>query len=43
MDLDAAVNAGNWAYNSGVGLDPRNRTFRTVSQGAKYDPEVSSS
>lgn len=40
VDHDAAVNSGNWAYNAGVGLDPRNRTFRTVSQGAKYDPEV---
>ena len=40
VDHDEAVNTGNWAYNSGVGLDPRDRTFRTVSQGEKYDPEV---
>jgi len=40
VDHDEAVNTGNWAYNSGVGLDPRDRIFRTVSQGEKYDPEV---
>lgn len=40
IDHDAAVNLGNWAYNAGVGADPRNRVFRTVSQGIKYDPEV---
>ncbi|KAK9834164.1 hypothetical protein WJX81_004377 [Elliptochloris bilobata] len=40
IDHDTAVNAGNWAYNAGVGADPRNRTFRTVSQGTKYDSEA---
>ena len=40
IDHDAAVNLGNWAYNAGVGADPRNRLFCTVSQGIKYDPEV---
>ncbi|PSC72038.1 cryptochrome DASH-like isoform A [Micractinium conductrix] len=39
-DHDLAVNLGNWAYNSGVGSDPRDRTFRTVSQGQRYDPEA---
>ena len=40
IDHDAAVNSGNWAYNAGVGADPRNRVFRAVSQGRKYDQEV---
>lgn len=29
---------GNWLYFSGVGPDPKQRHFRTVSQALKYDP-----
>jgi Deoxyribodipyrimidine photolyase len=32
-------NYGNWLYFSGVGPDPKNRHFRTVSQMKKYDPK----
>ena len=37
-DHDVAANWGNWAYFGGVGADPKQRHFRTVSQAAKYDP-----
>ena len=30
----------NWAYFAGVGNDPRDRVFRTVSQGMTYDPDA---
>ena len=40
VDHDYAVNTVNWAYFAGVGNDPRNRVFRTVSQGLKYDPQA---
>ena len=33
VDHDWAVNTVNWAYFAGVGNDPRDRVFRTVSQG----------
>jgi deoxyribodipyrimidine photo-lyase len=33
IDHDVAANYGNWQYFSGVGNDPKNRHFRTVSQG----------
>ena len=36
-DHDVAANWGNWAYFAGVGGDPKQRHFRTVSQAAKYD------
>mgnify|MGYP002631291495 CR=1 FL=1 len=36
-DHDVAANFGNWAYFSGVGADPKQRHFRTVSQALKYD------
>jgi deoxyribodipyrimidine photo-lyase len=32
-------NYGNWLYFSGVGPDPKNRHFRTVSQMKRYDPK----
>lgn len=32
------ANWGNWQYFGGVGADPKNRHFRTVSQALKYDP-----
>ena len=37
-DFCVAANWGNWAYFSGVGSDPKNRHFRTVSQALRYDP-----
>lgn len=40
VDHDFAVNTLNWAYNSGTGNDPRNRQFKTVSQGEQYDPDA---
>ena len=38
IDHDKRVNLGNWSYVAGVGADPRDRHFRTVTQGEKYDP-----
>ena len=40
IDHDVAANYGNWQYFSGVGNDPKNRHFRTVSQGMTYDPNA---
>ena len=40
IDHDVAANYGNWQYFSGVGNDPKNRHFRTVSQGMTYDPQA---
>ena len=37
IDYDAASNYGNWAYNSGVGNDPRDRVFNTELQASRYD------
>ena len=37
-DHDLAANWGNWRYFAGVGADPKQRHFKTVSQAAKYDP-----
>lgn len=39
VDYDPASNYGNWAYNSGVGNDPRDRVFNTESQASRYDGE----
>lgn len=36
-DFCVAANFGNWAYFAGVGGDPKNRHFRTVSQAWRYD------
>jgi deoxyribodipyrimidine photo-lyase len=36
-DHCVAANWGNWQYFSGVGGDPKNRHFRTVSQAMRYD------
>ena len=36
-DHDVAANWGNWAYFAGVGADPKQRHFRTVSQALRYD------
>lgn len=38
IDYDCAVNWGNWAYVSGAGVDPRDRTFNPESQTKTYDP-----
>lgn len=38
-DHCVGANWGNWLYFSGVGPDPKQRHFRTVSQGLKYDRE----
>ncbi|KAK3240664.1 hypothetical protein CYMTET_49507 [Cymbomonas tetramitiformis] len=40
VDHDVSSNWGNWAYFSGVGSDPKNRHFKTISQSMKYDPEA---
>jgi deoxyribodipyrimidine photo-lyase len=37
-DHDVGSNFGNWAYFSGVGFDPKNRHYRSISQAIKYDP-----
>jgi deoxyribodipyrimidine photolyase len=39
LDHDVAVNWASWAYVAGVGADPRDRVFKTVTQGEKYDPK----
>jgi deoxyribodipyrimidine photo-lyase len=36
-DHCVGANWGNWLYFSGMGSDPKNRHFRTVSQALKYD------
>ena len=38
-DNCVGANFGNWLYFSGVGPDPKNRHFRTVSQALKYDAD----
>jgi deoxyribodipyrimidine photo-lyase len=39
VDYDPCSNWGNWQYVSGVGNDPRDRTFNVVGQGERYDPD----
>lgn len=39
IDYDASSNWGNWAYLAGVGQDPRDRLFNTVSQAKRYDKD----
>jgi len=36
-DHCVAANWGNWRYFSGVGSDPKQRHFRTISQALRYD------
>ena len=36
-DHEVAANWGNWAYFSGVGADPKQRHFRTISQALRHD------
>lgn len=40
QDHDAAVNLPNWGYFSGTGTDPRDRRFKTVTQGMQYDADA---
>ncbi|GLI69973.1 hypothetical protein VaNZ11_014626 [Volvox africanus] len=40
LDCDVAVNYCNWCYFAGIGNDPRNRHFKTVTQGIKYDEDA---
>lgn len=37
-DHCVGANWGNWMYFSGVGSDPKQRHFRTISQALRYDP-----
>lgn len=37
IDYDVHSNYGNWMYVSGVGNDPRNRTFNIRQQAERYD------
>lgn len=37
LDYDVHSNYGNWQYVSGVGNDPRNRTFNVKLQAERYD------
>ncbi|WP_298512253.1 DASH family cryptochrome [uncultured Kordia sp.] len=37
IDYDVHSNYGNWLYVSGVGNDPRNRTFNVKLQAERYD------
>eukprot|EP00890_Picochlorum_soloecismus_P001451 jgi/Picsp_1/2306/NSC_05770-R1_dna photolyase len=39
VDHEPAINLESWAYVSGVGSDPRDRKFLSVTQGEKYDPD----
>mmetsp|Transcript_19764 Transcript_19764/g.44874 ORF Transcript_19764/g.44874 Transcript_19764/m.44874 type:complete len:590 (-) Transcript_19764:131-1900(-) len=38
-DHCVGANFGNWLYFSGVGPDPKNRHFRTISQQKRYDAD----
>jgi deoxyribodipyrimidine photo-lyase len=37
IDYDVHSNYGNWMYVSGVGNDPRDRTFNVKLQAERYD------
>lgn len=39
IDYDPSSNWGNWAYQAGVGQDPRQRKFNPEIQAKMYDPE----
>lgn len=39
LDYDVHSNWGNWMYNSGVGNDPRDRTFNPDLQADRYDAD----
>ncbi|MEM1042622.1 MAG: DASH family cryptochrome [Bacteroidota bacterium] len=40
VDYDVTSNWGNWAYNAGVGSDPRDRYFDVELQLRKYDEDA---
>lgn len=37
LDYDVCSNWGNWAYQAGVGTDPRDRVFNVTKQAHDYD------
>jgi len=39
IDYDVESNWGNWNYNAGVGVDPRDRKFNIQRQAQMYDPD----
>jgi len=39
IDYDVESNWGNWNYNAGVGVDPRDRTFNIKRQADMYDAQ----
>ena len=39
IDYDVESNWGNWNYNAGVGVDPRDRKFNIQRQADMYDPD----
>ena len=39
IDYDVHSNYGNWMYVSGVGNDPRDRTFNVKLQAQRYDAD----
>ena len=39
LDYDVHSNYGNWMYVSGVGNDPRDRTFNLKRQAEMYDSD----
>jgi len=40
VDYDVAANYGNWAYNSQVGNDSRDKYFDVVGQARRYDGDA---
>jgi len=40
VDYDVCSNYGNWAYNSQVGNDSRDRYFDVLDQARRYDPDA---
>lgn len=38
VDHDVGSNWGNWRYFAGVGCDPKQRYYCSISQGWRYDP-----
>ena len=40
IDEDYSVNYGNWRYLAGEGGDARDRVFKVVSQGERYDGDA---
>eukprot|EP00928_Gymnodinium_smaydae_P035954 TRINITY_DN25213_c0_g1_i1.p1 TRINITY_DN25213_c0_g1~~TRINITY_DN25213_c0_g1_i1.p1 ORF type:complete len:668 (+),score=56.33 TRINITY_DN25213_c0_g1_i1:76-2004(+) len=40
VDHDVGSNWGNWRYFAGVGCDPKQRYYCSISQGLRYDPRA---